>query len=164
MDEVYREYATPVYKYLYTLTGSADLAEELTQETFYQALISIHRYNGQCKLLVWLCQIGKHLYFDHLKKEKRRGKTVDWDRLDCEPLTLEGADPQNTLAGSEGVRALYAQLHRLPEPYKEVMLLRISGELSFRDIGEIMDQNENWARVTFYRAKTKLLKGRSNDE
>jgi len=164
MEEIYRVYATPVYKYLFTLTSNADLTEELTQETFFQAVKSLHRYNGECKMLVWLCQIAKHLFYDYLKKEKHRGLTVDWERLADDSSVVTGHMPDNTLESKEGLRRLYRQIHALSDPYREVILLRISGELSFRDIGEIMEQTENWARVTFYRAKIKLSEEIKQDE
>ena len=48
------------------------------------------------------------------------------------------------------------QLHSISDPYREVLYLRVFGELSFKEIGEIMEKSENWARVTFYRGKEKL--------
>ena len=71
MDAIYRQYAQTVYHFLLSLTQNADLAEELTQETFYQAIRSIHRFDGSCKLSVWLCQIAKHLWYQHLRKAGR---------------------------------------------------------------------------------------------
>ena len=72
LSEIYKSYANEVKLFLLCLTSSEDLAEEITQETFYQAVKSIHRYNGECKISVWLCQIAKHSYFDYLKKAKHR--------------------------------------------------------------------------------------------
>lgn len=69
-DDIYVKYANTVKRFLISLSGNFDLAEDLTQETFYQAYKSLHRYNGKCKMSVWLCQIAKHMYFDYLKKEK----------------------------------------------------------------------------------------------
>jgi len=71
LSEIYKSYADEVKRFLICLTTNVDLAEELTQETFYQAVKSIDRYNGECKMSVWLCQIAKHTYYNHLKKEKR---------------------------------------------------------------------------------------------
>ena len=70
MDAVYRQHAQTVYKFLLSQCHDADLAEELTQETFYQAVRSIDRFNGSCKVSVWLCQIAKHLWYQHLRKRK----------------------------------------------------------------------------------------------
>lgn len=159
MDEIYRLHASSVYRFLCSITTDPNLAEELTQETFYQATKSIHRYNGRCKLFVWLCQIGKHLYFDHLKREKRFQRSVNWERLEQEPATRIFDLPEEALALKERLGALDHQIKNLSKDQQEVVLLRANAGLSFREIGDLLGQTENWARVTFYRAKTKLREG-----
>ena len=149
LDEIYYKYADDVFKYLMCLCHNADLAEELTQEAFFQAVRSIDRYNGECKMSVWLCQIAKHSYYKYLEKNKRQRNEIFPD----EPLHTS---PEAEFIHSEDKIALYRIIHLLEEPYKEVLLLRILGGLSFKEIGEIQLKNENWARVTFYRAKMKL--------
>jgi len=130
------------------------LSEELTQETFYQAIKSIHRYNGECKMSVWLCQIAKHSYYKYLEKHKRYRQ-----QQDNKHENIAHISPEVEFINSEERIAIYRKIHLLEEPYKEILLLRILGDLSFREIGEIQGKNENWARVTFYRAKIKLKKG-----
>ena len=68
MDAVYRQHAQTVFKYLMSLTHDADLAEELTQETFYQAVRSIDRFDESCKITTWLCAIAKNQYFAYAEK------------------------------------------------------------------------------------------------
>ena len=106
MVEIYRKYMPQVYNFLFSLCHDAHLSEELTQETFFQALKSIDSFRGDCKIYVWLCSIAKHLW------------------------------------------------------YKE---LKINGDFTFKEIGEIMGKDENWARVTFYRGKQRIRK-ESNHE
>ncbi len=157
-EGIYEAYADEVKRFLLCLTTNVDLAEELTQETFYQAVKSIKRYNGSCKMSVWLCQIAKHAFYDYLKKEKSsRHASLEELSESGDMNTL--AAPDDTAAEAEAKSeavALYRKIHTLPEPYREVFLLRASTELSFREIGEIFGNSENWARVTYYRAKTKL--------
>lgn len=157
LDEIYSNYAEEVFNYLMCLCHNADLSEELTQETFYQAVKSIDRYNGECKMSVWLCQIAKHSYYKHLdRNEKQQRHMLQDDALNT--------SPEAELIYSEDKIALYRIIHLLNEPYKEVLLLRILGGLSFKEIGEIQLKNENWARVTFYRAKMKLReRGKDNN-
>ena len=59
---------------------------------------------------------------------------------------------------------LYRAIHLLPEPAREVVHLRAFGDLSFREIGDIFGKTENWARVTYYRAKTALRKELEKNE
>lgn len=154
MDAIYREYADPVFKYLMTLCYDEDTAQELTQETFYQAVRSAGRYDGSCKVFTWLCQIAKHLWYRELERRRRKGTT----ELN-ENLASSGADLSETVSIREEKMELFRKVHILDETAKEVVLLRLTGAFSFREIGDIFGTNENWARVTFYRAKQKLVKG-----
>lgn len=158
MDAVYRAHAQTVYKFLLAQCHDPDLAEELTQETFYQAVRSIGRFDNSCKLSVWLCQIAKHLWYQYLRKRQR----------DPVPLesTLETSVPsaEDGVLEQEGRLSLLRQIHQLPELQREVVYLRAFGNLSFREIGDVLGKTENWARVTFYRSKEKLRNGGAEDE
>ncbi len=149
LEDIYHQYSDDVFRYLMVLCHNRDVAEELTQETFYQAVRSIEHYNGECKMSVWLCQIAKHSYYKYVDKTKKQQAVLFQDQ------TLH-TTPESQLLQSEEKVSLYRNIHLLTEPYKEVLLLRMLAGLSFREIGEILQKNENWARVTFYRAKVKL--------
>ncbi|MBP3543855.1 MAG: sigma-70 family RNA polymerase sigma factor [Lachnospiraceae bacterium] len=156
MEQVYEENAKAVYKYLFCLTHNADLAEELTQETFYQAMKGIDRFRGECKISVWLCQIAKRLWYREL--EKRKTEQVPIAEMTEELRAFDDIE-NDYLLNVEKVE-IFRLLHNLDETTREVMYLRLTGELSFAEIGNIMEKSENWARVTFYRGKQKLMKGR----
>ena len=79
-EAVYEELFPQVYRYLLVLCGDRDLAEELTQETFFQAIQHIDSFRGDCKLYVWLCQIGKRKYLAGLRRQKRSGEMPDLER------------------------------------------------------------------------------------
>ena len=158
MEDIYRRHARTVYKFLLSLCGDADLAEELTQETFYQAIRSIERFDGRCKLSVWLCQIAKHLWYQHLRKRKREVPLPD------EPPELPIPSAEEGLLEQEGRLELLRKIHALPEQQREVVYLRSFGGLTFREIGDVLGKTENWARVTFYRGKEQLRKGGKSDE
>lgn len=74
MDSAYREYAQAVYRFLMSLCHDEETAEELTQETFYQAVRCANKYDGTCKVSTWLCQIAKHLWYRELEKRNKKGK------------------------------------------------------------------------------------------
>lgn len=157
MDAIYRQYAQTVYHFLLSQTRDEALAEELTQETFYQAIRSIHRFDGSCKLSVWLCQIAKHLWYQHLRKAGRETAAEDFP----EPLVPSAED--EALAG-DGQVALLKRVHALPPQQREVVYLRSFGGLSFREIGDVLGRTEVWARVTFHRGREALRKGGDEDE
>lgn len=154
-EELYREYSTQVYKFVFSLCHHHLLAEEITQETFYRAVKSIHRYDGTCKVYVWLCQIAKHVWYQELDKQKRRPS----DTLE-DPSLTDSYTTESQFILAQDKMELFKQLHLLDPNTKEVLYLRLTGEFTFREIGEILGRDETWARVTFYRGKQKLMKGR----
>ena len=154
IDEIYKDYATIVFKFLISLCNDADTAEELTQETFYRAIKSAKRYDGTCKVSTWLCQIAKHLWYQEIDKRKRKGTFILDDNIVSDELNLE----EKVCLISDKMQLIQA-VHILNETAKEVVLLRLTGAFSFKEIGEVFNKNENWARVTFYRAKHKIIKG-----
>ena len=151
MEEIYQTYARTVYKFLLTKTHNEDLAEELTQETFYQAVKSIDRFDGKSKLSTWLCAIAKNQLMVYQRKHPIEGSIDDQKEL-------HGISVEAEVFSEERRVELMKKLHMCPEPYREILYLRIFGSLSFREIGEIMGKTENWARVNFYRAKERLRK------
>ena len=153
MEEIYRAHARTVYKFLLSQCHDDALAEELTQETFYQAVRSIDRFNGSCKVSVWLCQIAKHLWYQHLRKANRETELPEEAELPLVPSAEEEA------VSRSGQLDMLRRVHELPEPGREVVYLRIFGNLSFREIGEVLGRTETWARVTFYRCKEHLKTG-----
>lgn len=157
LSEIYNSYANEVKRFLICLTSNEDLAEELTQETFYQAVKSIGRYNGKCKMSVWLCQIAKHTYYNYLKKEKYHHLISVENMMEIGVDIPSSADvPDVEVVKRSTLISIHKEIHLLNEPYREIFLLRTSIGLSFKEIGEIFDKRENWARVTYYRAKLKL--------
>lgn len=158
MDELYREYAQMVYKFLLSLCYEEEMAEELTQETFYQAVRTSKRYDGSCKVSTWLCQIAKHLWYREMERRNKRGTSELTDQIPVSELSMD-----EHLALKEEKMELFRKVHVLDETAKEVVLLRVTGAFSFREIGELFGKSENWARVTYYRAKQKIVKGGKGD-
>lgn len=146
-QEVYDLYFKDVYKYALSLSRDVQIAEEITQETFFKALKNIDSFRGQCRLYVWLCQIAKNTYFSYMRKQTRETP---------EPETPSGENLEARLLQKESAFEIHKALHALPEPYKEVFSLRVFGELSFQQIGELFGKTESWARVTYHRAKLKI--------
>ena len=153
MEELYQKNAAMVYRYLCRLTQDAGLAEELTQETFFQAIKGIDKFRGDCKVSVWLCQIAKNLWYKELQKRTKH-KTVELDDAIPSKQSVE-SDCLNHLERIE----IFRLMHNLEEVTREVMYLRLAGDLQFSEIASILGKTENWARVTYYRGKQKLMKG-----
>ena len=152
-EQIYTEHFADVYKCVLSLSRNESLAEEITQETFFKAMQNIGKFNGSCKLYVWLCQIAKNTYFSYLNKQKRHVPSADSEAVDS------GFDIEKGYLDREAAKLLHITLHNLDEPYKEVFTLRTFGELPFSQIGELFDKTDSWARLIFYRAKKQLQEG-----
>ena len=163
MEEIYRQHAQTVYRYLCSLTGDEDLSEELTQETFAQAVGSIGRFDGSCKVSTWLCAIAKNQLMAYRRKHPLQESLEELAESGVEPGGGTAPSPEAETLAAERKRLLYAAIHESPEPAREVLYLRLLGGLSFKEIGDVLGQSENWARVTFYRGKEKL-KGKVRDD
>lgn len=152
LDEIYKENYQLVYKYLLCLTQNPDIAEELTQETFYKMLKKINTFKGNSKISVWLCEIGKNLWYDELRKHKY--KTVSYDEIN--ETTQNKESIENEYLAKEKLNETSQKIENLDFLTKRVLYLRLNSELSFKEIGAILGKTETWARVTFYRGKQKI--------
>lgn len=158
LDSIYRQHAETVYRFLYAKTASAELAEELTQETFFQAVSSIQHYDESCQISTWLCAIARNVLMAYNRKQRRAPLS-----LDDIPEPTSGSAEETVLMGVD-VDRLRAYVRSLPEPIRELVRLRLLGGLSFRQIGAALGQTENWARVNYYRAKQKIVKELTENE
>lgn len=148
-ENIYTQYFSVVYKFSLSLCGSKSLAEEITQETFFKALKNIESFKGESKLSVWLCQIAKNTYYKFYQRNKKFSHIQEMEG--------EFDNFEQTFINQESAFEVHKALHNLNEPYKEVFSLRMFGELPFSQIGELFGKSESWARVTFHRAKIKIM-------
>ncbi|MBR3779532.1 MAG: RNA polymerase sigma factor [Clostridia bacterium] len=150
---VFRENDQFVFRFLMKLCGDVSLAEELTQETFFRAYMNLSALRNEEKVALWLCQIAKNTYFAWFNEQKRNQPISQPISADSTPDIAELFE-EKELAG----RA-FSLLHALEEPYKEVFMLSVFGGLSLKDISAMFGKSESWARVTYYRAKQKIMEG-----
>lgn len=160
-EEMYTEYFSTVYSYVLALSHDKSLAEELTQETFFKALRRIDSYKQGTNVKAWLCQIAKNLFIDHSRRE---GKLTGLDEALTEQLQPDLCPGiEDAVCDKDLSMRIHMILHKMEEPYKEVFSLRVFGELSFAEIGEIFDKSDGWARVTYFRATKKIREEIGNE-
>ena len=150
-EKLFNENREFIFKYLMKMTRDISLSEELTQETFFRAYMNYASVRNKEKVSVWLCQIAKNTYFAWYNEQKKKGSLDDLEATSSD-VNIEETFVQKELSQ----KALHC-LHELEEPYKEVFMLSVFGGFSLKDISSIFGKSESWARVTFYRAKQKLL-------
>ena len=152
-EMVFRENNQFVFRFLMKLCGDVSLAEELTQETFFRAYMNLSALRNEEKVAAWLCQIAKNTYFAWFNEQKRKQPISQPISADSTP------DIAELFAEKELAGRAFSVLHALEEPYKEVFMLSVFGCLSLKDISAMFGKSESWARVTYYRAKQKIMEG-----
>ena len=149
-EEVYSTYFQDIERYLLALCKNKLLAEELTAQAFFLAMKSLSKFRGQCDIRTWLCAIAKNCYLSHLRNQR---PTFPIDEIQ---ISDDGVSVEDSFADKEIAMLIHRALHNLSEPYKEVFSLRVFGQLSFEDIGILFGKTQNWACVTYHRAKQKI--------
>lgn len=156
-EKLYEAYYMRVFSYVMTLARDRAQAEEITQETFFRAFTKQTSFRGESDEATWLCAIAKNLFADE-KRRQRRHDLIPTDLPD------EGRGVEQNAVDRDTSFRIHLALHTLEEPYREVFELRVFGELSFREVGTIFGKTENWARVTYHRARLKLQERMGNDK
>ncbi len=157
--EIYEANVNEVYRFLLSLCRDEHMAEELTQETFVRAIEKIDGFRGDCKISVWLCQIGKHLFYRQYNKNRNR---AELEEAQNEAAVTESPEGDYLLKAETA--EILKHLHRLEEPYKEVFMLHIFGEVPLKEISLLFGKSDSWARVTFYRAKAAIIRKLKGEE
>ena len=150
-EKLFNENREFIFKYLMKMTRDITLSEELTQETFFRAYMNYSSLRNKEKASVWLCQIAKNTYFAWHNEQKKKGSLEDLEAVS------DTNDIEEVFVQKELSQKALCCLHELEEPYKEVFMLSVFGGFSLKDISATFGKSESWARVTFYRAKQKLL-------
>lgn len=153
IEIIYKKYANLIKNYIFNITGDINLSEEIMQETFVIAITGINKFKGNCQISTWLCSIAKKILYKKLKKDNSKNM-VPIDELKI----ADDIEIEENYIKNEKKRKLYAALQKLDTNTREVMYLRLTGDLTFKEIGKILNKNENWARITFFRGKQKIRK------
>lgn len=155
-EDIYKRYYKQVYFYMLKLCGDEDVAEEITQESFFKVLKKIDTFRGESSLQTWIMQIAKNSFYNYCRKNK-----IDISELDDSASSEENIEA--ALIKKETALDIHLLLHKLEEPYREVFWMRTFGELSFKEIGRVHGKTESWARVTYHRAKQMIKEGFKNE-
>lgn len=162
-EQLYNTYFNDVYLYIRRLSGDEHIAEEITSETFLKAIKSIEGFRDDCDVRVWLCQIAKNNYYSHLKKSR---KNISISEIEMSELPDISPGIEEQFVKQDEIQRIQKVLHDIDEPYKEVFMWRVYAELSFKEIAQIFGKSDNWACVTYHRARKIIIRRleESNDE
>lgn len=159
IEKIYKEYSKQVYNFIFSISHNEDLSEEIVQETFYIAIKNINKFRGECKINVWLCQIAKRLLYKQMQKSNKNH--IRFENLLDEDTKQVSQENEEKIIEKD---YLYSKIRKLDDLSQQIIFLRISSDLSFKQIGEIVGKTENYIRVKFYRIKEKLKEDINNNE
>lgn len=156
LENLYKQYAKTLYFYLLRLSGSKQLAEDLTQETFVRATVHLNEYEGE-EARAWLFKVARNAYLDEWRKQKRR-KTIPFLSifLSKEDMISPYGIPEDSLLMQETQQQLEDLLGILPEQYRSVIYLREYEEFSYKEIMEALQLTEEQVKVKLHRARKRL--------
>lgn len=152
LEALYKQIQPKIYAFFFVKTSSSTVAEDLTHDVFYEACKGIESFQGKSTMNTWLFSIAKNTLRNYYrsKKYQRKLTTMLKDEVNT------NRTPEEVIIINEETHNLIRQIQALDDLQKEIVILRIYGELSFREIGELIHKSENYARVTFHRIKLKL--------
>lgn len=153
IEDIYKKYANLIKNYIFNITGDMNLSEEVMQETFVVAITQINKFKGNCEISTWLCSIAKKILYKKTKKDNSKN-IIPIDGLE---LTDDNRVEDKYIENDNKYK-LYSALQKLDTQTREVMYLKLTGDLTFKEIGKLLNKSENWARTTFFRGKQKIRK------
>ena len=151
---VYRTYSREIYLYLYGLSHNRQLSEDLMQETFAKALITV--VTADTGIRAWLYKVARNLYFNTYRKDKRLiiGLENAGNKVEIREEIEES--PLSKLLTTEREEALYKALNKLEGKKREVLLLQYFSGLSGKDIAKLLDITTENVRILAFRGKKEL--------
>lgn len=152
LKQLYEQFGTELYLYLFSLCRDHGLAEDLRQETFLKALLALPDYHTNMR--AWLYLVARNLYFNRRKKDKH---LIPLEETHREFMHPNGADDiLNSLIAKKQIRMLYQALSMLPEQKSEILMMQYFGNMAQREIAAILHLTPANVRVLSHRAKKEL--------
>lgn len=153
MENIYNKYANSIKHYIFCITKDIGLAEDIIQETFVVAINQINKFRGDCEISVWLFSIAKKILY------KKTKKNSIYNMVPIDEFELaDNISIEEDCINKDNKLKLFEALQKLDPNTREVMYLRLTGDLTFKEIGKILNRTESWTKVTFFRGKQKLIK------
>jgi RNA polymerase sigma-70 factor (ECF subfamily) len=161
-DTLFRRYHKAIFGLTFRLLRDRQLAEDLTQETFFQILRTIHRINESFNFSAWIHRIATNLCYDELRRRKKFPEAQDVDDEEAEAAVLQVPDqdmrksPETALEIQQLRDAVYSVAIRLPEKYRLVLTLRELQGLSYAKIARQMGVSESAVETLLHRARRRF--------
>ena len=155
LEKVYQDIQPKVFAFFYLKTGNQALAEDLTHDVFYAAVKGFPSFSGKSSLNTWIFSIANNR-LKKLYRSKKYNNGLTGQLTRQEPPVIP--TPEEIYLIKESSQSLLGHINKLDNITKDIVILRVYADLSFKEIGDLIGESENYARVTFHRAKIRLKK------
>ena len=152
--KLFSRYFKDIYAFLYLKVSSADIAEDLASEAFLKVWQYIKSGKRIDNLRALLYRTARNLAIDHHRKKK----DASLESADAVNVPDVGANIIKQIEAREQGAELQKALLNIKEDYRDVLLLRYTQELSYKEIGQILGKRSGAARVLVHRAQKELKK------
>ncbi|MGG0662945.1 RNA polymerase sigma factor [Viridibacillus arvi] len=153
-QQVYQTHNDAIYQYIFYLIQHRELAEDLTQETFYRAYKQFGTFREEADVKTWIKRIARNLVYDHFRR-KQIVKFIPFVHMDNR---VEKETPSDILERGEAVATLYETLKELKLPYREALVLRKIDGLSVKEAADFLGCSEKQVTNNTARALKALQK------
>ena len=154
LEKLYKEVHPKIFAFFYARTQNRQHAEDLTQEVFYYAIKNFHTFSGKSTIETWLFSIAKNRLSNFYQSKKYKQQLLE----KIAKQDSHEATPEQQFLKKERTNTLMEAIQKLDDLQREIVTLRIFGELSFKEIATLVNKSENHTRIIFHRAKLKILK------
>lgn len=152
--ELYEKYNRYIFQFLLKFTNyNWDLADELTQETFFQVYLSLPKYKGISSIQTWICSIAKNVCFKYFKKNPIM---TNLDELENQSWNMKSVTMEEMIEQKELLQYTIQEIMSLKQKFSDVLVYRLFFELSFKEISHLLEITESSAKVIYYRGKSKV--------
>lgn len=153
LRQLYEKYYNEIYLYLFSLSRNKEVAQDLTQETFLKAILSLS--DDHINMRAWLYMVARNLYYNYSKKANKHMAIDELEEIISDDISSYVLD---TLISDEKKKLLYQALQHLDETKREILVMQYFGELSVKAIAALLKVTPENIRVLAYRAKKELKK------
>ncbi len=154
IEDLYEQCGKRIFNYFYYLTYDVQKADDLTQETFYQAIVSIAGFKGKCSLKTWVYGIARNVFLKSLRHKKHTVESMNESYMETMPD--EGQTPEEALIKKDRADMIRRTICSLPENYATLLILRDREGFSYQEVARITGMSEASVKVGIHRARMKF--------
>jgi RNA polymerase sigma-70 factor, ECF subfamily len=155
LNQIYLDYSDNIYRFIYFYVRHKEVAEDLTQETFYRVYKNLHTYKHNANMETWIKRIARNATYDYFRRKKII-RFISFGKEDI--IDTNNHSPEVELLKTQGTKKLYEAIFNIKKDYQDVLFLRKINENSIKETAYILGWTETKVKSTTARAFAALKK------